>query len=109
MLKRIFASALIVLFIVVSYNKVSNWHIHIVNGQAVKHAHANSDDSQQKHTHNTSEIAFLSILDGQFSDDIQTQFLPQVFEKELNTSYVLNTKTIELKLRAFSNKSPPLA
>lgn len=76
---------------------------------SIKHAHANSHDSQQKHTHNTSEIAFLSILDGQFSDDVQTQFLPNAFEQEQTTSYVFITKTISLKRRAFSNKSPPLA
>lgn len=76
---------------------------------SVKHAHANSDHSQQKHTHNTTEIAFLSILDSQFSDDVQTQFIPSAFEQEQITSYVFIAKTISLKLRRFSNKSPPLA
>lgn len=107
MLKRLFASIFILLFIALSFNKVANWHTHVINGVIVQHAHSNSDNSTQHHSHSNAELSFISITDGNYWDQIQFNFLPQIIETKVMTYQLRALLERSLIVGKLPNKSPP--
>jgi len=108
MFKRVVSIGLIFLFLALSYNKVANWHIHIVNGIAIRHAHANTDTTNHHHSHSKTELLILNIINGTFWNYIQMDFLPSVVEIEIIPYYVQNSSVFFTPKTIFLNKSPPI-
>ena len=109
MLKKGTAILFILLFAALSFNKVANWHTHIINGIVIQHSHAMSSgsDNPTQHSHSKTELSFINLIDGSFWDQVQIHFLPQIFEKSSITSQIVILPKIILIAREFSNKSPP--
>jgi len=107
MFKKIFSIGFIILFLALSYNKVANWHIHIINGIPFQHAHANSDTSTHHHSHSKTELVVLNIINGLFWDQIQSEFLPNIIEKDIRPYFIKNVVLVCFSSKEFSNKSPP--
>ncbi len=67
-LRRILSVALIPALLFVAYNRVANWHLHILhNGIVIEHAHPfknakQADTPFQKHQHSDWELTILAAL-----------------------------------------------
>ena len=107
MLKRLLATVLILLFVILSYNKVSNWHTHIVNGVIIQHAHASSDKSQQKHSHTKAELTVIAITDGNFLENSIFPNIPIIAEQDYTFEIHKKIQLISNRFIRPSNKSPP--
>ncbi len=109
MLKKGTAILFILLFAALSFNKVANWHTHIINGIVIQHSHTvpSGSDNPTQHSHSKTELSFINLIDSSFWDQVQIHFLPQIFEKASITSQIVILPKIILIAREFSNKSPP--
>ena len=107
MFKKALSILIIVLFFTSSYNKVANWHTHIINGVLIQHAHPNSDKSQQQHSHTKSELLVINIIDGHFWDNVQQVILPSITELPIVPYVAVELFRVFLPTQSFSNKSPP--
>lgn len=96
------------MFLALSYNKVANWHTHIVNGVIIQHAHTNSDDSHHHHSHSKKDFLVLNIINSHFWSQIQTQFLPPIFETTIIPYIITDLIRLSYPQISSSNKSPPV-
>lgn len=108
MLRRITSYTLIVLFIALSYHKAINKHAHIVEGIVFQHSHANNNPSEQNHSHNKSELAFISIYDSLFFEEVSIKEIPTSLSQDYKRVVYNYLQEVPKRFTLLSNKSPPV-
>ena len=109
MLKRLLAAVLILLFVSLSYNKVANWHTHIVNGVIIQHTHANSDTPNKHHSHTKAELAIIAVTNGTFFENSITPNIPIIAEQNYSCENYKIYTVVSTRFIQFPNKSPPIS
>ena len=107
MFKKIISTALILLFFVVSFNRVSNWHTHFINGVSIKHSHP--FDTKHKHSHTKKEFQLINLIDSSFIEDSSNAEIPIILSSHFSQIESSDYKTITHRFSLTSNKSPPIS
>jgi len=107
MIRKVFASVILILFIAISFNKVGNLHTHFVNGISIQHAHPFNHASKSHHSHSKSQILSIFLLNGTFIEDHQILELPLIIMEDYQLSNFCQSDYILSPDIHLSNKSPP--